>query len=149
MTSHSSNISTLEVGQVLSLRIRFNNSGDISKNKHPYLIVDIDSELGVVEIAQIDSLQGKRQKALMRSNKVIFCDNPAETVIDKHSYVQLDNTIRIEDFVGIELYRRQLDKLSETKLVGVLTAYKDFHDKYEIDPNKNVYMSQSEIISIN
>ena len=34
----------LEVGQVLSLRIRFNNSGTISKGKHPYLIVDIDED---------------------------------------------------------------------------------------------------------
>lgn len=29
------------VGQVLSLKIRFNNNGDISRKKHPYLIMGI------------------------------------------------------------------------------------------------------------
>ena len=38
-------MSVLEVGQVLSLRIRFNNAGDISQKRHPYLIMDIDEEL--------------------------------------------------------------------------------------------------------
>lgn len=86
----------LVVGQVLSLKIRFNNNGDIALKKHPYLIVDIDEKLGVVEIAQLDTVEGKEYKAMMKSNKVIYCDNPSETVIDKDSYIQLDNSFQIE-----------------------------------------------------
>ena len=54
---------SLEIGQVLSLRIRFNNNNIISSSKHPYLIVDINDEFNTVEIAQIDSLDGKEYKA--------------------------------------------------------------------------------------
>ena len=41
----------LVMGQVLSLIIRFNNNGDIARKRHPYIIVDIDEKLCVVEIA--------------------------------------------------------------------------------------------------
>ena len=77
----------IEVGQILSLRIRFNNSGDISKSKHPYLVINVNEKFNFVEIAQIDSLEGKEHKALFKSNKVIFCTDPNETVIDKDSYI--------------------------------------------------------------
>lgn len=96
----------LEVGQVLSLKIRFNNSGTISQTNHPYLIIDIDTELNTVEIAQIDSLAGKEYKAAFKSNKVIYCTDPIETVIDKDSYIQMDNTIKIEMYHDLVLYRR-------------------------------------------
>lgn len=142
-------MSSIEVGQVLSLRIRFNNGGLISPSKHPYLVIEKNNELGYVEIAQIDSLQGKEYKAAMRSNKTVYSDNPQETVIDRDSYVQLDNTMRVEYFQGLELYRRQEDKLSEDKLCDVLKAYKNYHDKYEIDQNKNVYIDKQELQSLN
>lgn len=135
----------LEIGQVLSLRIRFNNSGTVSKGKHPYLIVDIDEELGAVEIAQIDSLAGKEYKAAMRSNKIIFCDDPKESVIDRDSYVQLDNTLQVEDCVELLRYRRQTDKLSEGKLKSVLTAYRRYHEKNRISEDKQVFMNREEI----
>ena len=41
----------IEVGQVLSLKIRFNNSGTVSTRKHPYLVVGINDEFGTVEVA--------------------------------------------------------------------------------------------------
>lgn len=138
-------MSNLEVGQVLSLRIRFNNTGAISQKRHPYLIIDIDEELNTVEIAQLDSLQGKEYKAAMRSNKVIYCDEPQEEVIDKDSYVQMDNTLKIELYEKLSEYRRQTDKLSEEKLKDVLNAYKNYHERYEIDENKQVYMSETEL----
>lgn len=140
----------LEVGQILSLRIRFNNAGVISGTKHPYLIVDVNEEFGFVEIAQLDSLsEKKRYKAVMRSNKVIFQGDPIETVIDKDSYVQLDNTLRIEYFDGLIHYRRQTDKLSSVKLKEILLAYQKYHERYEIDENKNVYMNKAEILALN
>lgn len=64
-------MSDLVVGQVLSLKIRFNNQGDTAARPHPYLVVGVDEELGTIEIAQLDSLKGKEYKAAMRSNKTI------------------------------------------------------------------------------
>lgn len=139
----------VEIGQVLSLRIRFNNNGDISSSKHPYLIVDINDEFNTVEIAQIDSLQGKEYKALFRGNKVILCDNPRETVIDKDSYVQLDNTIIIENFPSLSNYRRQPDKLSAQKLASIANAYSEYHKNNEIEENKIVFMDADEINALN
>ena len=63
----------LEIGQVLSLKIRYNMAGQVSDKKHPYLILNIDKENSkIVEIAQIDSLENKEYKALFKSNKVIY-----------------------------------------------------------------------------
>lgn len=138
----------LEIGQVLSLKIRFNNEGAVSTRRHPYLIVDIDAELNTVEIAQLDSLVGKEYKAAMRSNKVIYCDDPQETVIDKDSYVQLDNTLKLELYDDLKKFRRQNDKLSQGKLNSVLQAYQRYHMNHEIDENKQVYMTQSELESL-
>ena len=95
-------MSSLEVGQVLSLKIRFNNTGQTAKVKHPYLIVGVDAELSTIELAQLDSLAGKEYKAAMKSNKVVYCDDPVETVIDKDSYIQMDNILKIELYDGLE-----------------------------------------------
>ena len=138
-------MSSLEVGQVLSLIIRFNNSGQIAKVKHPYLIVGVDIELNTIELAQLDSLVGKEYKAAMRSNKVIYCDDPIETVIDKDSYIQMDNILKIELYDGLEKYRRQTDKLSSKKLNEVLRAYYTYHNQHQIDEDKQVYMAQEEL----
>lgn len=142
-------MSNFEVGQVIVLKIRYNNAGHTASSSHPYLIVDIDEGLGVIEITQLDSLTGKEFKATMRSNKTIFCDNPTKTVIDKDSYVRLDNTLRLQEFPDLVKIRRQTDKLSHEKLSGVLTEYRKYHDRNEIDGNKNVYMDESEIRQLN
>ena len=139
----------LEIGQVLSLKIRFNNTGTISTKRHPYLIIDINKELNYIEVAQIDSLLGKEYKAAFRSNKVLYCSDPLETVIDKDSYIQMDNTIQIELYDGLIKYRRQTDKLSYDKLKAVIKAYKEYHEKYEIIENKQVFMDRYEIESYN
>lgn len=139
----------LEVGQVLSLKIRYNNTGTVATTRHPYLIVGVDDVLDVVEIAQIDSLAGKEFKAAMKSNKTVFCDNPQETVIDKDSYIQLDNSFKIEYFDDLSRYRRQTDKLSLQKLDGVLNSYNAYHETHEIDEIKSVYMDKGEILGLN
>jgi hypothetical protein len=139
----------LEIGQVLWLRIRFNNEGTVSNVKHPYLIVDIDEEFETIEVAQMDSLQGKEFKAAMRSNKVVYVDDPSETVITKDSYVQLDNSFQIENFRSLSQYRRVTDKLSGEKLQGVLRAYKMYHEQHHISENKQVFMNKSEIEKLN
>lgn len=143
-------MSNLEVGQVITMKIRYNNQGVTATCSHPYLVVDVNEELGTIEIAQLDSLKGKEFKAAMKSNKTIFCDDPKETVIDKDSYIQLDNTILIEDFPGLaSLFRRQTDKLSDIKLKEVLRAYHTYHDTHEIDENKIVYMDKEELLKLN
>lgn len=139
----------LVIGQVLALKIRFNNNGDTAQRKHPYLIVSIDEALGFIEVAQIDTLDGKEYKAMMKSNKIILCDNPYESVIDKDSYIQLDNTFQIAYFESLSNYRRQVDMLSEDKLKEVLASYRKYHEENEIDENKIVFMSESEILRLN
>ena len=100
-------------GQVLSLKIRYKNSGNVSSVAHPYLVVGVNHELNVVEIAQLESLRGKEWKAFKWGNKPIYATNPAETVIDRDSYIQIDNTFLLENHSKLECYRRQKDKLSE------------------------------------
>lgn len=140
---------SMEVGQVIALKIRFNNKGDVASRPHPYLVVAIHDKLGIVEIAQLDSLAGKEHKAAFKSNKTIFFDEPTETVIDRDSYIQLDNTIQLENFSGLESFRRQTDKLSKEKLEDVLSAYQNYHEIHEIDEMKNVYMDKNEILRLN
>ena len=142
-------MSDIEIGQVLSLKIRYNNSGTISTSNHPYLVVGVDFALGVIEIAQIDSLAGKEYKAAMKCNKTIFCDDPQEVVIDKDSFVQLDNTFRVENISELVRFRRQKDKLSEVKLSEVLTAYREYHESRTIEENEIVYMDRAEILALN
>lgn len=142
-------MNALQTGQVITLKIRYNNQGDTAERAHPYLIVGIDEEMGIIEIAQLDSLKGKEFKAARRTNKTIFCDDPAETVIDRDSYIQLDNSFRLENHQGLLRFRRQEDKLSCEKLEDVLSAYRAYHEMNEIDEDKIVYMDANEIRRLN
>lgn len=135
----------IKVGQVLALKIRYNNSGDVSSATHPYLVVGVNQELNVVEIAQLDSLEGKEWKAFKWGNKPIYATNPTETVIDKDSYIQMDNTFFLENYSGLECYRRQEDKLSEKKLNDAVKAYRRYHETHQIDEDKQVYISKEEL----
>ena len=139
----------LEVGHVLSILLRFNNQGDKAKERHPCLIVAIHKELKAVEIVQLNSLKGKEHKAFNKYNKVILHTNPDEIVIDKDSFAQLSNRFTIAWFPGLVNYRRQPDKLSETKLESVIRAYRDYHRKNQIDENKIVHMDELEITELN
>lgn len=139
----------IEVGQVLSIRMRFNNSGTISKTKHPYLVVKIIDE-STIEVAQLDSLKEKGLwKAAMESNKVIYSDEPEESVIDKDSYIQMDNTFQLEYYDEMVKYRRQEEKLSAKKLADVIKAYDNYHHNHEILENKQVYISKNELEELN
>lgn len=142
--------SLIEVGQVLSLRIYFNTSRVVSKDKHPYLVVKVDEELSVAEIAQLDSLTAeKRYKAAFESNKVIKNSNPVETVIDRDSFVQMDNKFTVDLFQGLVNYRRQTDKLSNVKLQTVLEAYEHYQETHVIDEAKIVHITESELVELN
>jgi hypothetical protein len=140
---------SVETGQVLALRLRFNNSGDISAKKHPYLIMNVDAENCVVEVAQFDSLRGKEFKAAFRSNFTVLHNNPAESVIDGDSYIQMDNMMKVELFDGLEKYRRQTAKLSKRKFADTLAAYRKYHEEYAIDENKQIYIDREELETLN
>ena len=72
-----------------------------------------------------------------------------ETVIDKDSYIQLDNSLRIEYFDELTVMRRQLDKLSDSKFADVQKAYIDYQENHQILENKQVYLSKQQVISLN
>ena len=72
-----------------------------------------------------------------------------EKVIDKDSFVQIDNIIQLEHFSKLETKRRQIDKLSDKKFKKVLDKYLEYKENEWIDDNKKVFMSKEEIISLN
>lgn len=134
----------------LSLKIRFNNSGAVASVSHPVLVLGIDKEKNILEVAHIDSItEEKKWKALLKSNVTIRKNNPYETVIDKDSFVQVDNIIILENFSGLEKKRRQKDKLSDEKFNKVLKRYSEFKNNELIVDDKKVFMTKEEIISLN
>ena len=140
----------IEIGQVLSLKIRFNNSGAVASVAHPILVLNIDNDKNILEVAHIDSItEEKKWKALLNSNVTIKKSNPNETVIDKDSFVQIDNIIQLENFPKLETKRRQIDKLSDKKFEKVLNRYLQYKENEWIDDNKKVFMDKDEIISLN
>lgn len=140
----------IEIGQVLSLRIRFNNSGTVASVPHPVLILGIDKEKNILEVAHIDSItEEKKWKALLKTNVTIKKTNPDEFVIDKDSFVQIDNIIQLEYFSKLESKRRQKEKLSSEKFNKVLQRYNEYKDNEWIDDNKKVFMTKEEIIQLN
>ena len=140
----------IEIGQVLSLKIRFNNSGVVASVAHPILVLKVDKEKNILEVAHIDSItKEKKWKALLKSNVTIKKSNPEETVIDKDSFVQIDNIIQLENFPKLETKRRQVDKLSNEKFNKVLNRYNEYKENEWIDDNKKVFISKDEIISLN
>lgn len=82
-------------------------SGTIASVSHPVLVLGIDKEKNILEVAHIDSItEEKKWKALLKTNVTIKKSNPPETVIDKDSFVQIDNIIQLENFSGLETKRR-------------------------------------------
>ena len=140
----------IEIGQVISLKIRFNDSGTVASVAHPVLVLGVDKEKNILEVAHIDSItEEKKWKALLKTNVTIKKSNPPETVIDKDSFVQIDNIIQLENFPKLETKRRQTDKLSNEKFNKVLKRYNEYKDNEWIDDNKKVFMTKEEIISLN
>lgn len=140
----------IEIGQVITLKIGFNNSGVVATAAHPVLVLGIDKEKNLLEVAHIDSItEDKKWKALLKSNVTIRKNNPYETVIDKDSFVQVDNIIILENFSGLEKKRRQKDKLSDEKFNKVLNRYSEFKNNELIVDDKKVFMTKEDIISLN
>lgn len=86
---------------------------------------------------------------MLKSNVTIRKNNPYETLIDKDSFVQVDNIIMLENFFGLEKKRKQKDKLSDEKFNKVLKRYSEFKNNELIVDDKKVFMTKEEIISLN
>ena len=140
---------SLECGQVLWLIMPFNNSGDVASVPHPYIVYRINRDLNVCELIQLDSLAGKMHKALMKSNKLVMNTGPDETVILKPGFAQLDNTMQVELFDGLESFRHTTDRLSGVKFDAVSKAYKTYHAEHQIDEDKIVYVSADRLMKLN
>ena len=137
----------LEIGQVLWLKIRFNNDGEIAKSKHPYLIISVNDDY--IEAVQRDTIKGKERKAILRSNKVVDIENPQETVFDESGFVQLDNKFTFENYDELSNYLQTTDKLSQEKLKDVISEYIEYQEKYGVEENKIVHMTKDEIEKLN
>ncbi|MCL2753217.1 MAG: hypothetical protein FWE44_03610 [Defluviitaleaceae bacterium] len=140
----------IEVGQVLALKIRFKNTGETARDAHPCIVVGVSGDGSHIEVAQFSSLAGKEFKAIGSDKcKVIYHDNPTEAVIDRDSFAQLDSRFTIEHFPELINFRRQTDKLSDDKLKSLIKAYNEYPAKFEIDENRIVHMTESEIKQLN
>lgn len=142
-------MSDIEVGEVLWLKFKFSNSGATSTTKHPYLIIEIDDVLNIIEIAHLGTLEGKEYFAAFKSNKTIFCDGPIESVIYYDSIMQMNNTFKVEHYAGLDKYRQTKGKLSEVKLSDAILAYRKYHQENYIEEDKQVYMSQADLETLN
>ena len=98
-----------------------------------------------IEIAQMDHLDGKEFKLAFRANKPIKC--AGETVIDKNSYIQLDNTFLIENYDGLDKFKKTDDTLKVFD--KILEKYDKYHLDNEIDENKIVYVDRRELEQLN
>jgi len=140
----------LKIGQVLTLRIIHDNIGNVTKEKHPYLIIDICKKHNYVEVAQLTGAMDKPYLLLKKFATYIKVDSPNETVIDKDSYLRADNKYTIELFDDLVKYRRQSDTLSEIKLSKLIFFYKNYQENVsEVYDNKIVHMSYEDITKIN
>lgn len=140
----------IEKGQILTLKIRFNNSGTIANVSHPLLVIDVDKQNKLIEVTHIDSITPeKKWKALLKSNVTILKTNPEEVVIDKDSFVQIDNIIQIEYFPELVKCRRQENKLSDKKILKVVKRYNEYKQNEWISDNKKVFMNKEEILNLN
>lgn len=150
-------MNNIQVGQVLYLKIRFNNIGDISTTVHPYVVFKIDVQNNILEVIQLDSIKPKNMKMLLHYKAksgvsptyIVRFDNPKETVISKDSFAQLDNKFLLQNFAGLEKFLKNSNKLSSIKLKKLFEKYEEYHKKEFIDENKQVYISMEEILKLN
>lgn len=139
----------LEVGQVLWLKLKFDNKQEYSSIKHPYLIIEIDKHIRLVNLLQFDSLAGKEYNILMKENYFVSCDEPEETVIYKDSYIQLNRIIHVQLCEELKQYRKTTDKLSRGKLELIAKKYSDYIVSNDIADSRISTYSKEDILANN
>ena len=79
----------------------------------------------------------------------INSDNPKEKVIAEDSYAQLNTKLTIEKIEELKFSRKNLYKLSKTKLDDLLSTYESYQNTHSIDEQRIVYMTKEEILNMN
>ena len=136
----------LEVGQVLWLKVRY-QIDVVSSVKHPMLICKIEDNY--IEVIAIDKTAGKMHQLYHNYNYYLNCDDPKESVIFEDSYAQLNTKLTIDKIDELKYSRKTLNKLSKNKLNNLLIEYENYQNKYNIDEQRIVHMTNKEILYLN
>lgn len=138
--------SDLEIGQVLWLKVRY-QIDIVSETKHPMLIAKIENDY--IEVIVLDKTAGKMHQLFHNYNLYIDSENPKEKVIYEDSYAQLNTKLTIDKIQELKNSRKTKEKLSKDKLKEVLDKYKNYQDKYGVDEQRIVHMTNNEILYLN
>lgn len=136
----------LQVGQVLWLKVRY-QIDVISDVKHPMLIAKIENDY--IEVIALDKTSGKMHQLFHNYNLYIDSLNPKEKVIYEDSYAQLNTKLTIDKIEELKYSRKTTGKLSKEKLKEVLDKYQKYQDKYGVDEQRIVHMTNNEILLLN
>lgn len=136
----------LEVGQVLWLKLRY-QIDVVSNVKHPMLICKIEDNY--IEVIAMDKNAGKMHLLYHNYNYYINSDTPKESVIFEDSYAQLNTKLTIDKIDELKYSRKTLKKLSTDKLNNLLREYENYQNKYNIEEQRIVHMTNNEILYLN
>lgn len=119
----------------------------MSETKHPMLIAKIENDY--IEVIALDKTAGKMHQLFHNYNLYIDSENPKEKVIYENSYAQLNTKLTIDKIQELKNSRKTKEKLSKDKLKEVLDKYKNYQDKYGVDEQRIVHMTNNEILYLN
>ena len=140
------NKAELEIGQILWLKVKY-QIDIISEIKHPMLIAKIEEDY--IEVIALDKTAGKLHQLYHRYNYYIDSDNPKESVIFEDSYAQLNTKLTIDKIEELKSARKTLNKLSNDKLNTILEEYQNYQNKYGVEEQRIVHMTNNEILYLN
>lgn len=140
------NKTELEIGQILWLKVRY-QIDVISEIKHPMLIAKIEKDY--IELIALDKTAGKLHQLYHHYNYYVDSKNPKESVIFEDSYAQLNTKLTIDKIDELKLSRKTLNKLSENKLNTILDEYQNYQNKYGVEEQRIVHMTNNEILYLN
>lgn len=102
-----------------------------------------------IEVIALDKTAGKMHQLFHNYNQYINSENPHESVIFEDSYAQLNTKLTIDKIEELKNSRKTLKKLSKEKLNNLLTEYKIYQDKYGVEEQRIVHMTNNEILYLN
>ncbi len=111
------------------------------------LIAKIENDY--IEVIALDKTAGKMHQLFHNYNLYIDSENPKEKVIYENSYAQLNTKLTIDKIQELKNSRKTKEKLSKDKLKEVLDKYKNYQDKYGVDEQRIVHMTNNEILYLN
>lgn len=139
----------MQIGQVVWMKCKLQNNLKVTKGNRPYIVMEINTNDNYIEFGPLSSIEDDPYLVLYRSNYLIKNDNPRETVIRKHSIVQMDNPIQIEMCNQIKKCRSTTAILSEVKLYGLMSTTEEYRNSNELDEMRCVYVTSDEFIKWN